>query len=271
MTMDYFENTWEKLEQADRYLERIHFGGEIHLNLKTLDELIDLHQCSIPYENIDIYDFHKPVFLDNAHLYRKIIENHRGGYCFELNTLFFSLLITLGFQAYPCSCRVMKNNAVLPPIRHRGTILTVDGRLWFCDVGYGGKMYPGAVLLEENHHQKKKGEEFWMEKYNDYWWLLKRTDKNCRDGFCEVMVGLSPNILSDYLPINDFTSGNPASPFLQHRRANIRTDTGYVNLLDDRLSIINSDGTPTIKMTLSAPGELEDSLEKYFGIRVCLN
>ena len=146
----------------------------------------------------------------------------------------------------------------------------MDGRLWFCDVGYGGRMYPGAVLLEENYHQQKKGEEFWMEKYNDYWWLLKRKDKNCRDGFCEVMVGLSPNILSDYLPINEFTSKDPKSTFLQHRRANIRTDTGYVNLLDDCLSVISSDGSPSVKTHLSSPFELEDALEQYFGIKVSL-
>ena len=125
----FFTDTYEKLPDTGKYLERIGCTEKITLDLKGLDSLIYAHQLSVPYENTDIYEYGLPIRLEADALSRKIIEERRGGYCFELNGLFFSLLYTLGFDAYPCSCRVMKNSGSLAPIRHRGTIVRLDKQL----------------------------------------------------------------------------------------------------------------------------------------------
>ena len=176
-----FTDTYEKLPDTGKYLERIGCTEKITLDLKGLDSLIYAHQLSVPYENTDIYenmDF--PSVWKQTHSVGKLYKKGGEVIAFELNGLFFSLLYTLGFDAYPCSCRVMKNSGSLAPIRHRGTIVRLDKQLYYCDVGYGGRMYPGAVLIREKNRQERMGEEFWMEQYDESWWMLKR--KETREG-----------------------------------------------------------------------------------------
>ena len=66
-----YEELYEKLtdEQAENYLRRINYEGDLSLTRDTLDKLIFAHQCSVPFENLDIFDFHKPVSLAPSFIY----------------------------------------------------------------------------------------------------------------------------------------------------------------------------------------------------------
>ena len=46
-------------QQIQAYLNRLHYNKEITLTREVLDELIYAHQCSIPFENLDVYDFRR--------------------------------------------------------------------------------------------------------------------------------------------------------------------------------------------------------------------
>jgi len=59
----------------------------------------------IPFENLDIH-YNKHIKLNIDSIYQKIIENKRGGFCYELNSLFYELLISLEFNAKMISARV---------------------------------------------------------------------------------------------------------------------------------------------------------------------
>ena len=50
-------------QQIQAYLNRLHYNKEITLTREVLDELIYAHQCSIPFENLDVYDFQKEISL----------------------------------------------------------------------------------------------------------------------------------------------------------------------------------------------------------------
>ena len=76
-----FENYNCPIPSVDTYLERI--GAPAPTagpSLEYLDELIRLHQCSVPFENLDIYDYHRPIRLEIPALYEKIVLRRRGGY-----------------------------------------------------------------------------------------------------------------------------------------------------------------------------------------------
>ena len=83
-------------EQTKKYLERIGLSYPQPLVPETLDTLIYAHQCTVPFENIDTRILHCPVSLSSQDLYRKIVEERHGGFCFELNGLFL-LLCESGF------------------------------------------------------------------------------------------------------------------------------------------------------------------------------
>ena len=69
---------------------------------------------------------------------RKFIDQHRGGYCFEHNTLFAAALRELGFNPTILLGRVRRG----PPERWVRThmVLQVEagGAEWLADVGFGG-------------------------------------------------------------------------------------------------------------------------------------
>ena len=72
------------------------------LDGQLLAELCFAHNISIPFENLDILNNRK-ISLDGSILYDKIITNHRGGLCFELNGLseiFFAIIGIWGKRSF---------------------------------------------------------------------------------------------------------------------------------------------------------------------------
>src|SRR5713226_4388823 len=87
------------------YLQRINYDGPLEPGIQTLSALQETHLLTVPFENLDI-PLEREIKLDEAALYYKIVEQQRGGFCYELNGLFASLLRTLGFKVTMLSAGV---------------------------------------------------------------------------------------------------------------------------------------------------------------------
>ena len=70
------------------YLDRIGFKGNVEPSLQVLANLQKRHLLTVPFENLDIH-YGIPIKLDTALFFDKIVINKRGGFCYELNGLFF--------------------------------------------------------------------------------------------------------------------------------------------------------------------------------------
>src|SRR5947208_15715959 len=90
---------------VDAYLKRIGYAGPLKPNSNLLRDLHRAHLFAIPFENLDIA-FGREIICDEDAFLRKIIERHRGGFCYELNGAFAALLRSLGFhcRCYPRGC-----------------------------------------------------------------------------------------------------------------------------------------------------------------------
>jgi len=86
------------------YLRRIHLDGAPQ-SLKGLFALQRAQLLNIPFENIDPLLGRIPE-LARDHVFRKLVQQKRGGYCFELNGLLGQVLQALGFVARPVLARV---------------------------------------------------------------------------------------------------------------------------------------------------------------------
>ena len=75
---------------VQKYLGRIGYQGDTQPTAENLSRLQCAHLYSVPYENMDIL-WERPIVLEKEALYTKIVEKRRGGYCFELNSLFNAL------------------------------------------------------------------------------------------------------------------------------------------------------------------------------------
>jgi hypothetical protein len=62
---------------------------------------------TVPFENLDIA-WGIPLQLDVARAWSKVVERRRGGFCYELNTLFGWALLQLGFDVSLLSARVWR-------------------------------------------------------------------------------------------------------------------------------------------------------------------
>ena len=127
----------------EQYLERIGYTGDRTPNLENLSRLVRCHLETVPFENLDC--LHNPtVFsLNLEDLLDKVVTRRRGGVCCELNTLFNALLTYLGYNAYSIMVRITMRPGPRP-ITHQCVITVIDGKRYYCDVGFGG---PGSALL----------------------------------------------------------------------------------------------------------------------------
>ena len=80
-----------------KYLERISYSGGRDPTLKNLTILHKEHVKAITFENTYILK-NIPIKLTKEWLYEKVIVKKRGGFCYELNYLFYLLLVDLGYE-----------------------------------------------------------------------------------------------------------------------------------------------------------------------------
>lgn len=96
-----YEELYRPLPDVNAYLERLNISKGDVCDEAYLDALVTAHQCEIPFENMDVMK-KRTISLAVEDLFDKIIRRKRGGYCFELNSLFCHLLKALGFEAHGC-------------------------------------------------------------------------------------------------------------------------------------------------------------------------
>ena len=125
--------------ELSAYLQRIGFRGTVRPDLATLEAMHKAHQYAIPFENLDVL-LHRPVVLDLAASYDKIVRQRRGGWCYELNGVMGWALKEIGFDVMRMRAGVMR---VLAGDTQLGNHLCLFVRLDQCylvDVGFGGSL-----------------------------------------------------------------------------------------------------------------------------------
>lgn len=117
----------------DAYFSRIAFRPA-DAQGDMLPALVERHMRAIPFENLDVLLGDKPR-IDVPSLEAKLVEQKRGGYCFEHATLFAAVLTELGMPVKTHSARVvMVAPRHLAPRTHM--FLTVGDVV--LDPGFGG-------------------------------------------------------------------------------------------------------------------------------------
>src|SRR5690625_2919330 len=93
--------------KINNYLHRIGLTNVKENNLETLKLLQMNHLLHVPFENLDVIH-HVPIPLNIETYYKKIVTNHRGGFCYELNGLFNWLLQQLQYNCYLVAATVLR-------------------------------------------------------------------------------------------------------------------------------------------------------------------
>ncbi|CAN5887799.1 hypothetical protein BH24CHL4_BH24CHL4_08400 [soil metagenome] len=86
--------------ELQRYFSRINYTCSLQPTLANMRQITWLHQLAIPFENLDIVLFNRPISLETPDIFAKLVDQGRGGFCFEQNGL---LGLVLGWMGYSVS------------------------------------------------------------------------------------------------------------------------------------------------------------------------
>ncbi|KAK0707283.1 acetyltransferase-like protein [Lasiosphaeris hirsuta] len=146
-------------EQLCRYLAHIRFDDDpmrqdalrlalVKDPLQLLGTLMLYHRARVPFESLSLhYSSARFLSLDPEDLYHKIVERGRGGYCMEVNTFFATVLRTLGYSVISSAGRVNVDGTYIG-WNHMVNLVTILGKRYLVDVGFGSKGPNTPILLE---------------------------------------------------------------------------------------------------------------------------
>ena len=257
---------YEPLANIDAYLERIGFDGQLEATLPCLQNLMLGQLQNIPFEDLDVFHGHKEPSLETKALFDKLIINKRGGYCFELNGLFGRLLQAAGFTVRSLMARVVWHYPHLTPPSHQANIVTIDGKDYFCDVGFGGPIpyCPLPLILEEVQTCCVTGRTYRFTKAGNQITIAAEFE----GGYKPMLMLLdSPCDPVDFVPLNCFCAHSPIEPFLHKQMVWLAAKEGRRSIDGDVLRIETKGITTETK--LATEEDLRQALKTYFGI--CYN
>lgn len=195
----------------DAYFARIGYAGPRAPTLATLHAITLHHATSIPFENLDVM-LGRGIRLAPEAIFRKLVQEKRGGYCFEQNNLLLQILRTLGFRVTPVGARVRWQvpREITPPRTHLFLRVHLADGDWFTDVGMGGASLSGAIPLEFDRelttpHERRRLTRDQGRLFHQLWTGTEWTD--C----CEFTLDEMHPI--DCEVANWWTSTSPASHF----------------------------------------------------------
>lgn len=149
----------------DSYLRRIGYQGSREPTVETLRALHLAHVFTFPFENLNSWN-KLPVSLSLPDIENKFVKEHRGGYCFEGNTLFSAVLRQLGYQVSSLIARVrwMRPPEELTARSHMLLRVEIDGTTWLADVAFGaiGQTVPLKLEADITQHTPHEPRRYQM-------------------------------------------------------------------------------------------------------------
>lgn len=93
-------------QDVQAYLHRIGIDAPAGVGIDALTRLQLAHLQAVPFENLAIFAG-RSVTTDNRWTFSKVVDQARGGWCFELNGAFAQLLEALGFTVQRLAAAVL--------------------------------------------------------------------------------------------------------------------------------------------------------------------
>lgn len=124
--------------------------------LSALCHLQRRHLAAIPWGSSGLhYSQHHTISLNPQCLFEKMVERQLDGYCMENTGIFFIVLRSLGYLVYATGGRVSHaatkgvDNGLYLAIGHMVLIVTIGGKKYMVDVGFGNNCATAPLLLQE--------------------------------------------------------------------------------------------------------------------------
>ena len=249
------------------YLKRINYHGSLEPTAESLRALQVAHLLAVPFENLSIHA-KEPIVLNDDALFTKIVDNKRGGFCYEANGLFAALLRALGFDVAMLSAQVANAEGEFGPDFDHMTLMVKSTNIaqrWLVDVGFGDSFLE-PLLLDEPGEQRQGSRAYQIVSDDTHLVVMQRNEGDRWKA--QYRFTLQPYSYSDYAEMCRYHQTSPESHFTKARICSRATEDGRITLSDMRLITTSNGGTQQVReeRTLTSEVEYADVLRELFGI-----
>ena len=247
---------------TEAYLKRINYNGPLTPDAETLRALQVAHLRNVPFENLSIHAG-EPIVLEENTLFTKIVENRRGGFCYEANGLFAGLLLALGFEVAMLAAGVARPDGSFGPQFDHMTLLVTLEQRWLVDVGFG-ESFVEPLLLDSREEQVQGSRSFRIVEDGTHLILMRRDEGE--DWIPQYRFTLQPYTFPDYEETSHFHQTSPESHFTKNTICSRLTEDGRITLSGMRLITTTGPQHTRDERTLSSKDEYDQTLREQFGV-----
>ena len=248
------------------YLRRIGLAGAPAPTRECLETLVRLHAQALPFENIEVLARRVPR-LDLGGLQAKMVNQRRGGYCFEQNTLFREALASIGFHVRAMEARIRSGVPadVVTGRTHLATRVTLDGVDLLADVGCGILAPTAPLALASRDTQSAGSGLYRLVDIGDELLLQQREQAGWKD--CYQLLPGVPHAIDCEMG-NWFVATWPKSMLGANLLVGRAIEGGRLRLFNRRLSAFQPEHGAPVERDLQTRAEFADVLADGFGLDV---
>ena len=216
---------------------------------------------SIPYENLDLIA-KKTLSFKPDDIFQKVVYNHRGGYCFELNALLSFVYKELGFKVKDYLARYLRGEDSIPMRRHRVMTVELSDGEYLCDIGVGQKAPRYPLKIEAGLVQSQFGEEYKLEKDSELGWIVYDKHKNNWRAFFSFTNEKQYEV--DFEQASYYFETHPNSKFNKDYIVAIKTPDGRKTLNGREFKVFSGETLLSVEENVSDKKLKDIMLNEFF-------
>lgn len=243
----------------NQYLQRIDVNSTIKSDLKTLKLIQKQHLLTVPFENLDIH-LNNPIKTDFDSLFEKIVNQKRGGICYELNGLLYFLLKEIGFTVRIVGAKVEKEGTYFD---HMLLVVTIGYKEYLVDVGYGDNFFEPLVFKTDYVQKDVKGLYRIVKLDKIHYKLSKLSEKN-NNYEVEYIFKNTEKTIEDFKDRMDYYIYSDHSIFKKNLFCSLEMIGGRISLKQDKFIITQENDRTT--QEVNSKSQFIDLLDEQFKI-----
>jgi len=249
------------------YLERIGYTHPVRPDFETLCRVQLAHLQTVPFENLDI-GLKRTIRIDEESIWDKIVNQQRGGFCYELNGLLAWLLKEIGFTITYLNARDyhIEDDTFGIDFDHLVLMARVPGEStrWLVDAGWGDT-FTQPLDIDKADWQEQGRRAYRLEEFRGGYqlWQKEDGDKIERQYYFDLTPHQFP---AEYEVACQYHQTSPQSIFTRNRIISRLTENGRITLDNDRL-IVTTNGQRTERAVISNE-EFQALLKEHFGVEL---
>lgn len=251
----------------NKYLERIGLEKLPAPTCQGLEILTRSHSFNVAFENLDALA-RNPIRIDLESITNKILNQGRGGYCYEVNGILAYAMSEAGFKFQKALCRVTYKRAEPGPKTHLVFIVETEKGPALVDVGFGGPGLVAPMPFKANAQMFQNGTEFRLVPERDGSLQLQRLAGKDWQNLYIVTNESFKEI--DLEVANHFVSTWERSPFRSMLMCVLPVENGLKTIQGKALVHLNENLEVRAKRDLKDAADLHDVMTYEFKVKVAL-